>query len=270
MKIKYIKSGELVDLKSRINANLDSYAKPEAWLTEYFGHDKWFLESPYPFPEKLELLMPGSGDMHNDFENTKRVYTALKEIPISVAIDERFWAYLTHTTFWEYMRARWPVEKGVKTKKEGLSYLTEHYFFMANKDRALIRNGLSRLWWYGYVSYDETREDPFELTEVLLEKLDIAQQLLERKYSRNSQITKAILSQLLESKKNGDPFSFFTRLKFRPVMMHLNAVGGVTILDSLGVADINNIVNEKLEQIKDSPLTDYVEAEDGAEESAEA
>ncbi|WP_367869913.1 DUF6339 family protein [Paenibacillus larvae] len=33
--------------------------------------------------------------------------------------------------------------------------IKERYFLMANRDRALIRNGIARLWWYGYVSYDE-------------------------------------------------------------------------------------------------------------------
>ena len=252
MKLKYIKSGEFDDLKNHLSANKIKYAKEEVWLPEYFGHDQWLKESIYPFPEGLELMMPGSGDGHNDFENTKRVYTALKNIPFSVAIDERFWTYLTHVTFWSYMRARWPLENGEKTKKGALNYLREHYFFMPNKDRALIRNGISRLWWYGHVSYDETRANPFELTEVLLEKLDIAQQLLERSYSRNPLITKTILSQLLENKTNGDSFS--TRPRFRPVMMHLNAVGGVTILDALDESDIKGLVLNKLEQIKKGPV----------------
>lgn len=251
MKIFSIKTTELEELKRDIKANSPHYAGNATWLDAYFKDRKWYQESSLPFPEDLELLMPGTGaEQHNDLENTKRVYTALKHLPFSVAIDERFWAYLTHVTFWNYMRQRWPIENGEKTKNGATPYIREHYFFMGNRDRALIRNGISRLWWYGHVSYDETRENPFELTEVLLEKLDIAQQLLERSYSRNSTITKTILSHMLENKKKGQPFSH--RALFRPVVMHLNAVGGVTILDALETHDIQDIVTNKLSQLKSS------------------
>lgn len=265
MKLNYIKSADFEDLKANIKGNLEQYAKAVAWLPEYFGHDKWLLEAQHHFPEGIDLIMPGSGDNHNDFENTKKIYTALKDLPFSIAIDERFWTYLTHVTFWKYMRERWPLEKGIKTKKGPIPYIREHYFFMPNKDRALIRNGIARLWWYGYVSYDEAREDPFELTEVLLEKLDIAQQLLERSYSRNSTITKTILSMLLENKKNGDSFSI--RPKFRPVVMHLNAIGGVTILDVLEEMDIKQLVTSKLEQLKTVLPGDDADEKEVAEES---
>lgn len=118
MKLNYIKSADFEDLKANIKGNLEQYAKAVAWLPEYFGHDKWLLEAQHHFPEGIDLIMPGSGDNHNDFENTKKIYTALKDLPFSIAIDERFWTYLTHVTFWKYMRERWPLEKGIKTKKD--------------------------------------------------------------------------------------------------------------------------------------------------------
>ncbi|MEV2908009.1 DUF6339 family protein [Paenibacillus larvae] len=56
--------------------------------------------------------------------------------------------------FLDNMRKRWPVESYLdKDKPE--EAIKERYFLMANRDRALIRNGIARLWWYGYVSYDE-------------------------------------------------------------------------------------------------------------------
>lgn len=250
-KIKFMKAGSLADLKANLKAVVENYGSPSPWLDEYFGSATWAGETNREMPAEITLKIP-EGQQFFDLENTQIIYSALRDLPLALAIDERFWAYMTHAVFWDYMRARWPVEKALATQKpEG--YLREHYFFMANRDRALIRNGISRLWWYGHVSYDANRSNPFELTEVLLEKLDIAQQLLERSYSRNATITKTILSMLVEKKAAGNPFSDRHK-KFRPLIMHLNAIGGVTILDALVETDIRSIVESKLAQIDSEPI----------------
>lgn len=254
-KIKFLKAGSLAELKSNLKAIADRYDSQAPWLDEFFGTQNWVGESTREIADGISLLMP-DGQKLFDLENTKILYTALRDIPLSLAIDERFWAYMTHVTFWDYMRVRWPLKSAMETQKPD-GYLREHYLFMANRDRALIRNGISRLWWYGHVSYDESRANPFELTEVLLEKLDIAQQLLERSYSRNATITKTILSLLVERKAAGTPFSH--RSKFRPLTMHLNTVGGVTILDALVESDIRNLAEAKLEQLAEKTTSDALE-----------
>jgi hypothetical protein len=45
---------------------------------------------------------------------------------------------------------------------------------------ALLRNGAARLWWSAHLSYDPDRENQYELTAVLLARLDTAKNLLER------------------------------------------------------------------------------------------
>lgn len=246
-KIKYLKHGSLADIKANVAGLAPKYGQETPWLGEHFGNDSWFAETKHISPEAITLKMP-DGLQHFDAENAKIIYSAFMGLPLTLAIDERFWAYLTHVVFWDYMRKRWPLDNALQLTDGPVSYLREHYFFMGNRDRALIRNGLSRLWWYGYISHDATRGNPFELTEVLLEKLDIAQQLLERSYSRNGTITKTILSMLVEKQAIGKPFSH--RSLFRPVVMHLNAIGGVTILDALIEDDIREIVDRKLVELQ--------------------
>lgn len=248
MLIKYIKAGVLDELKANIKGNADSYSQPETWLQCHFNNDYWSSVGKFNMPDDIKLISSKDG-VHNDLENTKILYAALKDLPFSVAIDERFWAYQTHVTFWDYMRTRYPVEKSQTLKDGPVGYLREHYFFMPNRDRALIRNGIARLWWYGHLTYEEDRENPFELTEALLEKLDIAQQLLERSYSRNPVITKTVLSMLIDKKNAGEPFSH--RSKFRPLASYLNQVGGVTILDALKDYDLKLIIDSKLKQLNE-------------------
>jgi hypothetical protein len=260
-KIKYLKHGSVADIKANVAGLVEKYGKEATWLDEHFGNDAWFAETKHTSPENITLKMP-DGIQRFDAENAKIIYSAFMGLPLTLAIDERFWSYLTHVVFWDYMRKRWPIENALQLADGPVKYLREHYFFMGNRDRALIRNGISRLWWYGYISHDATRENPFELTEVLLEKLDIAQQLLERSYSRNGTITKTILSMLVEKQAIGEPFSH--RSLFRPVVMHLNAIGGVTILDALIEDDIREIVNRKLAELQSSVNEDTGSTEEAS------
>src|SRR5262249_8591095 len=151
------------------------------------------------------------------------------------ASDERLWGFLSHVTFWTYMRSRWPAEQ-YAGKARYAETLQERYLFMSDRPRALIRNGIARLWWYGYTTYDEGREDPFELTAVLLKNLDVTPSILERAFSRNRVVTKAVLSVLLDREKKGAPF--YARDDVRNLAKHLVQVGGVTIIDALTYSDI--------------------------------
>lgn len=144
------------------------------------------------------------------------------------------------------MRSRWPIESYAENERL-VENVRERYFFMSNRDRALIRNGIARLWWYGYVSYDENREDPFELTKILLKNLDIAENLLGRSFSRNRTLTITVLSVLADLEKMSRPF--FDREKFRNLMKHINQIGGVTVLDALDSPDIQKVVTRKIEQL---------------------
>jgi hypothetical protein len=114
------------------------------------------------------------------------------------------------------------------------------------KSRALIRNGMARLWWYGHC-YDETRSDPFELTTALLKNLDVSQSILERAFSLNTSVTKTMLSVLLDREKDGN--AFYVRDKLRNLAKYMVQIGGVTIIDTLDIPDLRELVKEKIEQL---------------------
>lgn len=245
-KIRYLTNSSITNLRGNLYENSHFYNESPPWLEKFFEGKNWYGEATQEMPS-IDLKMPEGTELF-DLENTKIIYSKLKNLPLTLAIDERFWAYLTHVVFWDYMRARWPLGDK-KDKKKTEEYLRTRYLFMPNPDRRLVRNGISRLWWYGHVSYDASRTNPFELTKALLyKKLDVAQSLLERSYSRNKTITKTILSMLVEKEAAGTPFS--DRPTFRPLVMHLNGIGGVTMLDSLVEDDIRNIVENKLVQLE--------------------
>ncbi len=247
-KLNFLRQDSLDRLRSNIESNQNHYTEDAPWVSAYFSGATWFIESNIGCSESIELLLPTSKSELFDLENTRIVYSALKHLTPVQASDPRLWAYFTHVSHWQYMRKRWPVEQylGKPRLKE---ILQERYFFMPDRSRALLRNGMARLWWYGYCSYDETRSDPFELTGALLKKLDVTQNLLENAFGRNIQITQAVLGVLLDREKEGK--SFYVREKVRDLARYIVQIGGVTIIDALPEDELRELVVAKIEQLSD-------------------
>ena len=245
-KLTFLKQSSLDRLQTNISANQHRYSEDAAWLNSYFTGSAWILESNVVQCPAFQLKIPTLKTDLFDLENTRTVYTALRHLTPLQASDPRLWTYLTHVAHWEYMRKRWPIEHylGKQRLRENVQ---ERYFFMADRSRALIRNGMARLWWYGYCSYDETRTDPFELTTALLKNLDVTQSILERAFSRNTNVTKAILGVLLDREKSGQ--GFYLREKVRDLAKYIVQIGGVTIIDALDEPELRELVVEKIEQL---------------------
>lgn len=245
-KQRFIKGNNLDRLRSNVDANQANYVKDKPWVDGYFGDANWFVESDIVAAESIELLAPTSRTELFDLENTRTVYSALKHLTPVQASDPRLWAYFTHVSHWDYMRKRWPAERYVGSVRFR-EVIQERYFFVQDRSRALLRNGMARLWWYGYCSYDAKREDPFELTGALLKKLDVTQNLLENAFGRNNQIIQAVLSVLLDREKEGR--SFYDRKQVRELATYIVQVGGVTIIDALPSEDIRGLVTGKIDQL---------------------
>lgn len=240
MNIKYFREAQLEVIKSNTNKNLLKYKEDESWVKEYFSGEDYCFSSNINIRD-IKLNIPPKPREHKDLENTIIIYDALKDLTIPQATDERLWAYLSHVTFWEYMRVRWDFEKRY-SKSDEVNFIKERYFCSSSK--GFLRNGISRLWWYGYSSYDKSYSDPYTLTKVLLRTQDVAQNILERSFSRNQLLTKILLRVLHDREKNGNGFP--NKDMFRQLSKSINRIGGVTILDALDENDIEKIVVKSL------------------------
>ncbi len=246
--LRFLTQSSFDRLQTNITSNHHRYTEESSWLSAYFSGNSWSVESNTLQAEQFCLLPPGSklDFSDSDLENTKILYSALRHLSPLQASDPRLWTYLTHVTYWDYMRKRWPIEQYLG-KPRLREIIQERYFFMPDRSRALIRNGLSRLWWYGYCSYDASRKDPFELTAVLLKNLDVTQSILERAFSRNTSVTKAVLEVLWDREQGGN--EFYVREKVRELAKYIVQVGGVTIIDALDQTDLRGLVENKIDQL---------------------
>lgn len=238
MKLYIITPAHLEQLKANINGNLGFYQESPIWVPDHFDSEMFCFDSRIEIPDIQ--LDPSKSDL----DNSMILYSGFKKLNLTQASDERLWAYLSHVTFWGYMRERWPVEKG---KKNPVNFVKNRYFFMGDRHRALLRHGIARLWWFAHETYDVKRADPFELTKMLLFNQDISLQLLDRTVSRVNPLTRVILSSLSKRLYNGD--RMLKRKQFRHLVKLINWQGGLTVLDSLSLSDLELLVNDLTSKI---------------------
>lgn len=235
-KLFYIAENEFHDLKSNICNNLNLYDTKNNWIEDYFiSNDGWKIDTNVNF--KYQELIASKSAL-DDLENAKRIFCALKDLTVVQATDERVWAYLTHTIYRDYMMYRWDVSKQETNKEE---YIKSRYFFSRKEGNPFIRNGLSRLWWTAYSTYDETRENPFELTEYLMSSFSLSWNFLTRNFSQNTSLLRNILSALIELNWLPQNVGDISKL-----VKYINQVGGITILDVLSKEEVKKILENHI------------------------
>ena len=205
--VKYLKD------KVKAGVELDNYSKG---TFEYDATKVKFVANVYKPEGLLDRLMQTS----SDFEAAKELYEAYKDITPLLASTEQFWVYLCHVDLFPYVQKRW----GTDLNKS--EYIEDHWFFGKH---GYVRNGLSSLWWSIYCSYDESKEDPYELSEILFRNFSFRVAWLKTMLR-----TKEGLLGILEFlKENSDILetSFENRSRF--IAKYVNLLGGVKQLSYL-------------------------------------
>ena len=157
---KTFKSSYLAHLKDELRSqtSLPKYSEEKFEVDETQIRQ---LANLYQPKELLESIMPFA-ETKDDFSCAVALHEAFKNISPLLASQETFWAYLAHVDLFPYMKLRW-IDKS-QYDEVSSSYIFDHWFFGF---KGMMRNGLASLWWSAYFSYDETRDNPYELTEVL-------------------------------------------------------------------------------------------------------
>lgn len=163
MKLKIFHEKLLSNLKSGILNNTELYFNDDF---EYpnLNEDTRTLED---FNIEINALEPiinyqGSSDIKDrassDADFSTIFYNAFRKIPPNLAKDERLWAYLTHTLFFNYTKARFDITRESSKK-------IKQHFFCFNGERGFERdNACSRLWWIGFIA---NRVDDYSFDKVV-------------------------------------------------------------------------------------------------------
>lgn len=190
MKIQFMKDDSVYALKKYIKYAKNHYTDSDTeWIKSITNNDENFGLFKKEFND-FDLIISDKPEK-DDFENMKIIYDNLKDLTDSQASDERLWAGLSHTKFWDYMQKRWPLPNDPEKWEK---HILQHYFF-AHGARSTVLNGLARLWWYARLTYDETNIDnPYELTEYMAKDINgKAYMLFGSNFSRNREIQRIFL-----------------------------------------------------------------------------
>jgi len=138
----------------RMEKNLDGF------LQESFPYDeRQLLVTPQvKKPEGLAEKMIPTTD--GDFQSAVALYEAYKGLKPLQAINTQLWESLSLTNLFPYMQKRWSLKESTDLKATILNHFTV-------RAHGLLRQGLSGLWWLVHHTVDESRDNRYELTEVL-------------------------------------------------------------------------------------------------------
>jgi len=186
-------------------------------------HSLSFVPSVYTINIEIELLLPNgfSQELNNDSENCSRILNALPNLTAANATDERLWVTLAFGSYSKYIRERWPFRD---SKEDKLSkHVLNHWFATGVRGR-MRDNGISRLWWMGYIAKKVPGMSMQQVYEVLYGYSDYRSTLLERNSSGNS--LNVLSAVLIISQKAFDSGIPYKRQSWRDFMMEVNFIGG--------------------------------------------
>ena len=240
MKLPYFLEPVYDELFSAIEANQDHYMNNDPdWLNIVFSDRHYSKESTIEIQKPTLIEMDFSKDdslkSQEDLANVRIMFDALGVLTPLQATNKYLWTYLSHITYKDYIFHRWlssPTDVPVRTIRTR--------FFVTSNANTLYDNAISRLWWYGYISYDEGNPNPYHLTEILLMNQTICSDFVDTRYCHNRTIGKGVLLALKEFAGRLGPREGITDY-FREFNKYFNRYGAVSSLDFLSSEDVYEI-----------------------------
>lgn len=205
--LRVLKHARVSALRARVEADpsaLDDYdsAPTFAGITE-----DDLLNTPLTVPDEPPKLELPSGNKRaraaDDAEHAIRVYQYLGPLTRTQAADPRLWVALAHTTFWDYVRARW----GSADRDTLKTAVLRHWFVPEGGSKATLRTqAISRLWWAAKLTCAPWEQDPelgmfksadrFRFTRILLRQQQIYFDLVERDFGSDLRLRTCVLDAL--------------------------------------------------------------------------
>lgn len=233
------------DYKAYIKKNLTSsqemlklYREPKIKLENERSICISGIEQPEDLEEKLMETPPCSD---NDLQNALHIYKAYEGIPLLIAAQESFWAYVSHVNCHRYIKERWkdvlyPEKKPIIQSGD----VIKHWF-------GVRRNAIGELWWCVKLTVVDG-DNPFELTKALFDcKTDVRQNLL----TSNPLFTnKETITSILEFYRDyPEVLEHGRSSRNRFITQSLNALGGVRILSTMTKESLKRELEKNYESI---------------------
>lgn len=193
----------------------------ETGLSRYCGEcflveEDAIVKIPGVYNAHVDLVISNPSKLAaDDFDNAVKFFKAYKSLSPIVAAQESFWAYLTHVEYFDYVKTRWQI-----TDSTSVASIIDHFFVTSMLK--IARNGLARLWWPVFLTYDETNNDPYHLTKIFFTNTEVVQEMSESQFFTCKPLTQGILEFFEEHEEIK-----LTKAAIDKVMSYYNKLGGV-------------------------------------------
>ncbi|MCQ2128922.1 MAG: DUF6339 family protein [Bacteroidaceae bacterium] len=171
---------------------------------------------PGVYNKQVDLVVSNENKpADDDYENSVKFYDAYKSLSPLIASQESFWAYLTHIEYFQYVKKRWQISSDTS-----IDSMVDHFFVTSMLK--IARNGLARLWWPAFLTYDVSHENPYHLTKVFFTNTQVVQLMSESQFFMCKPITHGVLEFFEEHTEIE-----LTKKAIDKVMPYINKLGGV-------------------------------------------
>jgi hypothetical protein len=221
------------DVFDTIQANIDKTHQllketnsPQMTLSRLSDSEYFFDDSIIEMDE-FEFKMVAEKPSDSDFENARKLYEALRITP-QQASDFRLWTGLAFTIGAQYLIYRW----GLKDSK-AIQY---HWMFYTSNKRSLFYQGLSRLWWYTHITYNETLEDPYQYTRMVFDNnIRYVSYFIYRNLANSKKVRMAYLKYVNDLESKGFSINYD---QVQTLIKNLGVLAGNQVIDSLSEQEI--------------------------------
>lgn len=222
-----------------ISNNAEKYGSSEEWLDEYFHGTEYWKQSKSVdvggfLPNYARGKKTDEQKSQEDLVNTRMLYDAFMSLTPLQASNKYMWTYLCHAVpeYTEYIRHRWMSSERSNTIRTR--------FFVTGAESLLNDNALSRLWWYGFLTYDSENTNHYELTEVLLTNQTICTDVMDTLNRTSFNRMKGVLLAIKDFKELLGENEGITEC-FRECKKYLNRYAAVTAFDYLDSEEIRTL-----------------------------
>ena len=216
------------------------------WLNNICS-GKIFEEKKYKISE-IKLLVDDNYEKV-DYENSIKIYEALKDLPRYILTDERFWCWFNFTI--GYKAALQAMKINSKTTFE------DHWLFKQGQRRGIFFNVLARCYFRVALSIDENAEDKYYLTRFVIENPERFRTLSWRANSSQKNIVLGALKAEKDIVEKYKEVIDVDKIKYNDgkgtiyseVTKQISLYGSVRLIDAATEEDIYNFVYHKMEEM---------------------
>ena len=248
--LQYYTSDAVLELRRKVGDRVEWYFDSSA------SHIDFAAKTPHR-STRVEtrawahnLVVNEQASAQSDAANAVTVYSALSELTPHQASEDRLWTYLCHHEGRAYVAQRWL--RGYQPNSDHVvERIINHFFVRGN--RSLIRdNGLSRLWWLGWIAHRIDPEEPRRFLDILLYRQDVRSALIERpSVSMNDTVLRAVYAVMREDFGTTEK-ALFQRNTFREWMKNVNRRGGIILLDAVPASELDGLIRREAERALDA------------------